>query len=78
VIEENVEVSSMNRKEEEQMSGGKQWFYILAVSREGGWWWTPLPPQRVVLTATENKIELVEIICQNLKERGEQFMSNYN
>ena len=29
---------------------------------------TPLPPQKVVLTVTENKIQLLDIICQQLVE----------
>ena len=33
---------------------------------------TPLPPQLVVLSVTENKVQLIELICQNLIDVGQQ------
>ena len=33
---------------------------------------TPLPPQLVVLSVTENKVQLIELICQNLIDVSQQ------
>ena len=34
---------------------------------------TPLPPQKVVLTVTQNKLQLIKLICAFLRERQDSY-----
>lgn len=37
---------------------------------------TPLPPQKVTLTVTENKVQLIDLLCQNLANTLKQLPEN--
>jgi len=37
---------------------------------------TPLPAQKIVLTVTENKVQLINIICSSIKDHPEAFSTN--
>ena len=39
---------------------------------------TPLPSQKVVVTVTENKVQLIDIICQYLIESSEHEKSSHH